>query len=209
MKAILLLLCFGFFSGLAAAQYSTDTTTAPATPVIISPGQSPASSGLQELSPPTRAGRRGGVYVTGAPPMPPANDFANRIANAITNALRTNDVGASGPATVTNSGSGASYETEPEPAPSAIFVPTFNNPGLPGAIGGRGVPPSGSSTPSTTPNNNFLPPLTAPAGTVGPLLPPAGPAMPPPGPGATTPGNQAVTPPPPITAPPSISGPAR
>ena len=227
MKA-LLLLCTGLLTVVAVAQNSTDSTPGAPTPVIITPGQPPTGTGvgLQELSPPMRDGRRGGVYVTGAPPMPPmpqTYDFSYRIANAITNALRTNEVGATAPAVgtnemgatgsaaVTNTGSGTSYDmgTEMPPPPPLIpppFVPLNRPPRLTPST------PNGSTAPSTTRNNTVFPPLSAPAGTTTPAIPPAGttsPVTPPPGPGASLPGSQIVTPPPPISTPPPISGPQR
>jgi hypothetical protein len=227
---VLILLFSGLVTTSAVAQNGTNYgSPAPTAPVVIpepAPNQTqtgPDNNGvvLQELSPPQRAGRRGGVYITGAPPSPAATNMPAEAYPATTNAYAattnvasTNGTGATGSTASTNIGAGASYEAQTTVEPSEIFVPTFNQPGLPGAIGG--VPKAPRSTnpnirrPVPPNNGSVVPPLGAPAGTVGPALPPGRIATPPPGPPATLPGSRVVPAPPPITSPPPpISGPNR
>jgi len=213
MKAILLL-----FGGLVAtiAVPQNGTNYSAQVPTVQLPAlqtaQFAADTGvvLQELSPPQRPGRRGGVYVTGAPPVP---TVTTRIYVPATNLVGTNGTGATSSTTLTTRGSN---ETQGMNETEGIFVPTFNNPGLPGAIGGRGVPstasgssPANTTTPAPNATVPFVRPLGAPAGTLGPALPPSGTVTPPPGLG-DLPGRRIVPPPRPITnPPPPITGPSR
>jgi hypothetical protein len=177
---------------------------------------------LQELSPPQRAGRRGGVYITGAPPSPAATNMPTPpppVYVATTNVPSTNAVGATGSSTLTNIGTGTSAETqaviEAEAEPPGIFVPTFNQPGLPGAVAGRGrMFPNNNVNPRTAPprdpNAPAIPALGAPAGTLNPALPPPGIATPPASQGTIPPEGRVAAPPRSTPRPPPpISGPAR
>ena len=220
MKPISLFIGGLFVSAIGVAQNSPDSAPNPSAPapdpVIITPGQS--QSALQELSPPLRPGRRGGVYITGASPTVSGTNVGTPIIiTSATNVLPTNYVGATGAPVGTNIGAGANNEMAP-PAPGNdfIFVPTLNQPGLPGAIGGRGLNPnsgSANTTPTPAPSDALIPPAGTgtpalpPAGTVTPALPPAGTMTIPPGPGAELPGSRIVPPPKPNTTPPRpISG---
>src|SRR5678810_1161774 len=94
MKAIFLIFA-GVLSG--TAQNGTPPPASAPAPVIITPGSPPPDNGVvvQEVGPSLRNGRRGGVFVTGAPPIPTTNGGTVVPPRLIvgTNRLGTNAVG--------------------------------------------------------------------------------------------------------------------
>src|SRR3954447_10174173 len=170
-------LCFAFIAASSFAQNSSQ----------------PPPEGVTELSPPLRAGRRGGVYVTGS-----TNPFSLGVSNGAS-ATATTAAGGYGSGVRTNYGSGTSQSTsgtnsivatnsagiatsaapEVAPAPGEVVYPVI--PVVPGRIGvgnqnalgnGNGaiIPENGSGTGATPqiPNPGVAtppPPLIAPGGT--------------------------------------------
>lgn len=188
------------------------------------PGFSYHTPVLQELSPPQRPGRPGGVYVTGADPPPSTNNLS-RTLSQIKNWAATTNSGSSNGAVATVAGTNDEATTiinllDEGALPAGVLYPAvLPAPAPPGnqRAGNRGAvrdtPESvlGGGTPSLAPGP-FTPPSgpTVPAtGTIG--VPP-GPAEIPPSPPPTgTTLNSTSVPgvPPPIVSPPSPTGRSR
>ena len=187
--------------------------------------QSPDDTGLsdntpvlQELSPPQRPGRRGGIYVTGATPTPSSNDFSRTLSRIVQSAATNPGSSTEGAPTVVVVTNHVVRTINPVDVPAGILYPAVLPAPVPpgnesassaGANGVNSTPESdlGGGTISVPPGPVTLPPqpATVPPGTIG--IPPGPAGIPPPiTPSGTISGSSPPGVPPPIVSPPSPTG---